>query len=352
MIDVRVKKDVKVGLVDGRGGRRGGNWSRNEQNATFKTPWAALSAAALRSGRNASRVRGAVDERPCMDGRTARRPPVNGTSPKTPSAGLALLLLAKKERLTPADWRLASSLRRAPGRRPRWFDDVPGASNDSRVNKIHHCIRLILCASRDAPHISPASVILMISLSTANTAPHVCHHSGGVTSTVYYCCFKKRKRDPTKKQHVSHPSLVWACALDPASEKRSWLPTCLLSVLLLLAGSRTTSGFPTAMLPLSSCLGCIPPLIGLPFLRFYAIVSSLFLLFVFFISFVDHDDVLCWLLSCPFSSVCFPCLSPKVFPVWFRLVPSILWPRLDSMNSYQFLFFSIWLTATVIRNSY
>ena len=66
-------------------------------------------------------------------------------------------------------------------------------------------------------------------------------------------------------------------------------------------------------LPLSSCLGCIPPLIGLPFLRFYAVVSSLFLLFVLSIFFVYRDDVLCWLLSCPFSSVCFPCLSPNVF---------------------------------------
>ena len=34
-------------------------------------------------------------------------------------------------------------------------------------------------------------------------------------------------------------------------------------------------------LPLSSCLGCIPPLIGLPSLRFNAVVTSLFLLFVF-----------------------------------------------------------------------
>ena len=34
-------------------------------------------------------------------------------------------------------------------------------------------------------------------------------------------------------------------------------------------------------LPLSSCLGCIPPLIGLPSLRFYAVVTSLLLLFVF-----------------------------------------------------------------------
>ena len=68
-------------------------------------------------------------------------------------------------------------------------------------------------------------------------------------------------------------------------------------------------------LPLSSCLGCIPPLIGLRFLRFYAVVSSLFLLFVFCIFFVYRDDVLCWLLFCPFSSVCFPYLSPNVCPV-------------------------------------
>ena len=127
MIGVCVRKDVKVGLVDGCGGRRGGNWSRNEENTTFKTHRTALSAAALPPAHNASRVRGAVNEQPYMEGRTARRPPVNGTSPKTSSAGLALLLLAKKERRTPADWRLASSLRRAPGRRPRWFDDMPGA---------------------------------------------------------------------------------------------------------------------------------------------------------------------------------------------------------------------------------
>ena len=36
-------------------------------------------------------------------------------------------------------------------------------------------------------------------------------------------------------------------------------------------------------LPLSSCLGCIPPLIGLPSLRFYAVGSSLFLLSVCFV---------------------------------------------------------------------
>ena len=71
-------------------------------------------------------------------------------------------------------------------------------------------------------------------------------------------------------------------------------------------------------LPLSSCLGCIPPLIGLPSLRFYAVASSLFLLSVCFcLCFLFYrDDVLCWLLSCPFSSVCFPCLS---------LIPGLMW---------------------------
>ena len=71
-------------------------------------------------------------------------------------------------------------------------------------------------------------------------------------------------------------------------------------------------------LPLSSCLGCIPPLIGLPSLRFYAVDSSLFLLSVCFcLCFLFYrDDVLCWLLSCPFSSVCFPCLSP---------IPGLIW---------------------------
>ena len=65
-------------------------------------------------------------------------------------------------------------------------------------------------------------------------------------------------------------------------------------------------------------------LIGLPSLRFYAVASSLFLLPVvcFCFCFLFYrDDVLCWLLSCPFSSVCFPCLSPiSVFFIWFGSV--------------------------------
>ena len=33
-----------------------------------------------------------------------------------------------------------------------------------------------------------------------------------------------------------------------------------------------------------------------------------------------RDDVLCWLLSCPFSSACFPCLSPIPGWTWFGSV--------------------------------
>ena len=75
-------------------------------------------------------------------------------------------------------------------------------------------------------------------------------------------------------------------------------------------------------LPLSSCLGCIPPLIGLPSLSFYAVASSLFLLSVCFcLCFLFYrDDVICWLLSCPFSSVCFSCLSPIPDLIWFGSV--------------------------------
>ena len=42
--------------------------------------------------------------------------------------------------------------------------------------------------------------------------------------------------------------------------------------------------FPYSLsLPLSSCLGCIPPLIELTFLLSHAVASSLFLLFVWFV---------------------------------------------------------------------
>ena len=58
------------------------------------------------------------------------------------------------------------------------------------------------------------------------------------------------------------------------------------------------------------------------FLKFHAVASSLFLLSVCFcLCFLFYrDDVLCWLLSCPFSSVCFPCLSPIPGLIWFGAV--------------------------------
>ena len=63
------------------------------------------------------------------------------------------------------------------------------------------------------------------------------------------------------------------------------------------------------------------------FPAFYAVASinSLFLLSVCFcLCFLFYrDDVLCWLLSCPFSSACFPCLSP-ISDFRFGMVQSIL----------------------------
>ena len=75
-------------------------------------------------------------------------------------------------------------------------------------------------------------------------------------------------------------------------------------------------------LPLSSCLGCIPTLIRLPFLRLNAVVSSLFLLFVFSIFF-------CLSRRCPllatFLSVLFCLLSLLISErfsglIWFGSV--------------------------------
>ena len=88
-------------------------------------------------------------------------------------------------------------------------------------------------------------------------------------------------------------------------------------------------------LPLSSCLGCIPPLIGLPSLRFYAVGSSLFLLSVCFClcSLFYRDDVLCWLLLArPFLSA-FLLISDSRFDfVWFRLSCDHGWIRSGSVN--------------------
>ena len=88
-------------------------------------------------------------------------------------------------------------------------------------------------------------------------------------------------------------------------------------------------------LPLSPCLGCIPPLIGLPSLRFYAVGSSLFLLSVCFClcSLFYRDDVLCWLLLArPFLYAFHAHLRFPVDLVWFRLSCDHGWIRSGSVN--------------------
>ena len=85
----------------------------------------------------------------------------------------------------------------------------------------------------------------------------------------------------------------------------------------------------------SSCLGCIPPLIGLPSLRFYAVGSSLFLLSVCFClcSLFYRDDVLCWLLLArPFLYAFHAHLRFPVDLVWFRLSCDHGWIRSGSVN--------------------
>ena len=94
---------------------------------------------------------------------------------------------------------------------------------------------------------------------------------------------------------------------------------------------------PLPFLVFMPAVGCIPPLLGLPSLRFYAVASSFFLLFVCFcLCFLFYrDDVLCWLLPCPFSSVCLlsMLISDSRFDlVWFRLSCDHGWIRSGSVN--------------------
>ena len=90
-------------------------------------------------------------------------------------------------------------------------------------------------------------------------------------------------------------------------------------------------------LPLSSCLGCIPPLIELPSLRFYEVASSLFVstvcVFLFLFSILSR--------RCPslatFLSVLFCLLSLLISDsqfnlVWFRLSCHHGWIRSGSVN--------------------
>ena len=54
------------------------------------------------------------------------------------------------------------------------------------------------------------------------------------------------------------------------------------------------------------------------FLLLFVFLFLVVYLFLFCVSSVSlpGDDVLCWLLSCPFHSVCFPCFfSPNVYLV-------------------------------------
>ena len=89
-------------------------------------------------------------------------------------------------------------------------------------------------------------------------------------------------------------------------------------------------------LPLSSCLGCIPPLIGLPSLRFYAVCSSLFLLSVCFrlcFLFLSRQ----WPLLATSLSVLLCLLSMLISDsrfdlVWFRLSCDHGWIRSGSIN--------------------
>ena len=89
-------------------------------------------------------------------------------------------------------------------------------------------------------------------------------------------------------------------------------------------------------LPLSSCLGCIPPLIGLPSLRFYAVVSSLFLLSVRFCLCFSVLSRRCPLLATSLS-VLFCLLSMLISDsrfdlVWFSLSCDHGWIRSGSVN--------------------
>ena len=122
-------------------------------------------------------------------------------------------------------------------------------------------------------------------------------------------------------------------------------------------------------LPLSSCLGCIPPFIGLPFLRsllksvfflVYVVAFCLFLLFVLVFVFVFLVNLFLFLflsLLCPvlatmsfanyllvrsLLSAFLPCFlffvlffSPKLFRfdlIWFRLSCDDGWIRSGSVN--------------------
>ena len=86
---------------------------------------------------------------------------------------------------------------------------------------------------------------------------------------------------------------------------------------------------------------CIPPLIGLPFLRFYAVASSLFLLFVWFclcflfFLFIATMSFAGYFLVRSLLSA-FPAYLGTYFRfdlVWFRLSCDRDWIRSGSVNA-------------------
>ena len=89
-------------------------------------------------------------------------------------------------------------------------------------------------------------------------------------------------------------------------------------------------------LPLSSCLGCIPSLIGLPSLRFYAVASSLFLLsvcFLFMFSILSRRyPLLATSLSVLFCLLSMLISDSRFDLVWFRLSCDHGWIRSGSVN--------------------
>ena len=87
--------------------------------------------------------------------------------------------------------------------------------------------------------------------------------------------------------------------------------------------------------PLSSCLDCIPPFIGLPFLRFYVVFSSLFILFVFFFLMVVATMFFAGYFIFRSLLSAFPAYLRTSFRldfVWFRLSCVHGWVRSGSVN--------------------
>ena len=88
-------------------------------------------------------------------------------------------------------------------------------------------------------------------------------------------------------------------------------------------------------LPLSSCLGCIPPLIELPSLRFYAVASgfvSTAVCFLFVFSILSRCPLLATLLSVLFSLLSLLISDSRFRFVSFRLSCDHGWIRSGSVN--------------------